>query len=182
MECLNARKILIICSSRSQNRYAQREKFYCPSQHTRILAGLMRWRSALLCRDTLWLTPYLKRLKEDPGFKMDIEQTSIIAEYLHRHPEKKAEIQKGLDDGRILIGATYTQPYEELFSGESLIRQLYLGKKWLADNFNGYESDTYYNSDVPGRTLQMSQILAKSGVNNMFVSRHEKGVYRLVQS
>ncbi len=131
----------------------------------------------IILRDTLWLTPYLKRLKEDPGFKMDIEQTSIIAEYLHRHPDKKAEIQKGLDDGRILIGATYTQPYEELFSGESLIRQIYLGKKWLSDNFNGYESDTYYNSDVPGRTLQMSQILAKAGVNNMFVSRHEKGVF-----
>jgi alpha-mannosidase len=131
----------------------------------------------IILRDTLWLTPYLKRLKEDPGFKMDIEQTSIIIEYLHRHPDKKAEIQKGLDDGRILIGATYTQPYEELFSGETLIRQLYLGKKWLIDNFNGYKSDTYYNSDVPGRTLQMSQILSKSGVKNMFVSRHEKGVY-----
>ena len=131
----------------------------------------------VIMRDTLWMTPYLKRLKEDPSFKMDIEQTSIIVEYLNRHPEKKAEIQKGLDDGRILIGATYTQPYEELFSGEALIRQLYLGKKWLTTNFNGYKSDTYYNSDVPGRTLQMSQILAKSGVNNMFVSRHEKGVF-----
>ncbi|MBK8882098.1 MAG: alpha-mannosidase [Bacteroidales bacterium] len=131
----------------------------------------------IILRDTLWLTPYLKRLKEDPGFKMDIEQTSIIIEYLNRHPDKKAEIQKGLDEGRILIGATFTQPYEELFSGEALIRQLYLGKKWLSDNFNGYQSDTYYNSDVPGRTLQMSQILAKSGVKNMFVSRHEKGVY-----
>jgi len=131
----------------------------------------------IMLRDTLWMTPFLNRLKNEPGFKMDIEQTSIVVEYLKRHPDRKAEIQKGLDDGRILIGATYTQPYEELFSGESLIRQLYLGKKWLADNFNGYTSDTYYNSDVPGRTLQMSQILAKSGVNNMFVSRHEKGVF-----
>ena len=131
----------------------------------------------VIMRDTLWMTPYLKRLKEDPEFKMDIEQTSIIVEYLNRHPEKKGEIQKGLDDGRILIGATYTQPYEEMFSGESLIRQLYLGKKWLTNNFNGYKSDTYYNSDVPGRTLQMSQILAKSGVRNMFVSRHEKGIF-----
>ena len=85
----------------------------------------------IILRDTLWMTPYLKRLKEDPGFKMDIEQTSIIVEYLNRHPEKKAEIQKGLDEGRILIGATYTQPYEEMYSGESLIRQLYLGKKLL---------------------------------------------------
>ncbi len=131
----------------------------------------------IMLRDTLWMTPFLNRLKNEPGFKMDIEQTSIVIEYLKRHPERKPEIQKGLDDGRILIGATYTQPYEELYSGESLIRQLYLGKKWLADNFNGYNSDTYYNSDVPGRTLQMSQILAKSGVNNMFVSRHEKGVF-----
>jgi len=131
----------------------------------------------IIMRDTLWLTPYLNRLKSDPAFKMDIEQTSIIVEYLKRHPERKSEIQKGLDEGRILIGATYTQPYEELFSGEALIRQLYLGKKWLTSNFKGYKSDTYYNSDVPGRTLQMSQILSKSGVNNMFVSRHEKGVF-----
>ncbi len=131
----------------------------------------------IIMRDTLWMTPFLKRLKEDPEFKMDIEQTSIIIEYLNRHPEKKDEIQKGLDDGRILIGATYTQPYEEMYSGESLVRQLYLGKKWLENNFNGYKSDTYYNSDVPGRTPQMSQILSKSGVKNMFVSRHEKGVF-----
>ena len=131
----------------------------------------------VIMRDTLWMTPFLKRLKEDPEFKMDIEQTSIIIEYLNRHPEKKDEIQKGLDEGRILIGATYTQPYEEMYSGESLVRQLYLGKKWLENNFNGYKSDTYYNSDVPGRTPQMSQILSKSGVKNMFVSRHEKGVF-----
>ena len=26
----------------------------------------------VIMRDTLWLTPYLKRLKEDPSFKMDI--------------------------------------------------------------------------------------------------------------
>lgn len=131
----------------------------------------------VIMRDTLWITPFLKRLQEEPEFKMDIEQTSIISEYLNRHPEKKAEIQKGLDEGRILIGATYTQPYEEMYSGESLIRQLYLGKKWLSDHFNGYDSDTYYNSDVPGRTLQMPQILAKANVNNMFISRHEKGVF-----
>lgn len=131
----------------------------------------------IIMRDTLWMTPFLERLKNDPKFKMDIEQTSIIIEYLNRHPEKKNEIQKGLDEGRILIGATYTQPYEEMFSGESLVRQLYLGKMWLRNNFNGYKSDTYYNSDVPGRTLQMAQILSKSGVKNMFVSRHEKGVF-----
>jgi len=46
----------------------------------------------IIMRDTLWMTPFLKRLQEDPGFKMDIEQTSIIVEYLNRHPEKRAGI------------------------------------------------------------------------------------------
>ena len=82
----------------------------------------------IIMRDTLWMTPYLKRLGEDPGFRMDIEQTSIIVEYLNRHPEKKAEIQKGLAEGRILVGATYTQPYEEMFTGESLIESSILVK------------------------------------------------------
>lgn len=32
----------------------------------------------VILRDTLWMTPYLRRLKDDPNFHMDIEQTSII--------------------------------------------------------------------------------------------------------
>ncbi len=64
-----------------------------------------------------------------------------------------------------------------MYSGESLIRQFYLGKKWLQENFNGYTSDTYFNADVPGRTLQMPQILARSGIKNLLATRHEKGFY-----
>ncbi len=40
-------------------------------------------------RDTLWLTPFLKRLKLEPDFKMDIEQVSIVKDYFERQPEKK---------------------------------------------------------------------------------------------
>lgn len=131
----------------------------------------------IIMRDTLWITPYLKRLKDDPTFHMDIESTYEVVEYLNRHPEKKEEIQKGLDEGRILIGAAYTQPYEDMYNGESLIRQFYLGKKWLKQNFNGYNSDTYFNADVPARTLQMPQIMAKSGVNYLLATRQEKGFF-----
>ena len=34
----------------------------------------------IMLRDTLWLIPFLERLKHEPDFKMDIEQTSIIME------------------------------------------------------------------------------------------------------
>jgi alpha-mannosidase len=131
----------------------------------------------VVMRDTQWITPFMDRLDTDPSFEMDIEQASIIQEYIIRHPEKKQEISKRLQEGRMLIGSTYTQPYEEMYYSESLARQFYLGKLWLKKEFDGYNATSYYNSDVPGRAMQMPQLMAKAGVNNMFISRHERGVF-----
>lgn len=131
----------------------------------------------VVMRDTQWITPFMDRLITDPSFEMDIEQASIIQEYIIRHPERKQEISKRLREGRMLIGATYTQPYEEMYFSESLARQFYLGKLWLKKEFDGYNATSYYNSDVPGRAMQMPQLMAKAGVDNMFISRHERGVF-----
>lgn len=128
-------------------------------------------------RDTMWLTPFLERLQKDPSFKMDIEQTSIVMEYIHRHSEKKEVINKHLKEGRICIGGTFIQPYEEMYSGESLARQFYLGNCWLKKNFDGYKALSYFNVDVPGRTLQMPQIMQKAGIDNLIISRHECGLF-----
>lgn len=128
-------------------------------------------------RDSLWLTPFINRLDNDPSFKMDIEQVSIVKEYIHRHPDKKEKINKYLKEGRICVGATYNQPYEELYSGESLSRQFYLGQKWMKSNFDGYTSKSYFNVDVPGRTLQMPQIMQKAEVDNLVISRHGRGLF-----
>ena len=131
----------------------------------------------IINRDTIWLTPFFERLKTNPDFKMDIEQSSIVMEYIHRHPEQKEFIHKNLLNGRICIGATYMQPYEELHTGESLARQFYLGKKWIMKTFPGYQPHSYFNVDVPGRTLQMPQISKKAGVDNLIISRHEKSIF-----
>lgn len=131
----------------------------------------------VVMRDTQWITPFMDRLTTDVSFEMDIEQASIIQEYIIRHPERKQEISKRLHEGRMLIGSTYTQPYEEMYFSESLARQFYLGKLWLKKEFDGYNATSYYNSDVPGRAMQMPQLMAKAGVDNMFISRHERGVF-----
>jgi len=131
----------------------------------------------VVMRDTQWITPFMDRLSHEASFEMDIEQASIIQEYLLRHPDKKQEITQRLHEGRMLIGATYTQPYEEMYFSESLARQFYLGKLWLKKEFDGYNATSYYNSDVPGRAMQMPQLMAKAGVDNMFISRHERGVF-----
>ena len=131
----------------------------------------------IINRDTLWLTPFLERLESEPSFRMDIEQSSVLMEYIHRHPDKKALIENYLKEGRICVGATYMQPYEEMYSGESLARQFYLGKRWLKQNFGGYTALSYFNVDVPGRTLQMPQIMARAGVENLIISRHGRGLF-----
>lgn len=128
-------------------------------------------------RDTLWLTPFLKRLENHPDFKMDIEQTSALMEYIHRHPETQPMINKYMKEGRICVGGSYIQPYEEMYSGESLARQFYLGTRWLKKNFDGYQAMSYFNVDVPGRTLQMPQIMKKAGIDNLIISRHERGLF-----
>lgn len=131
----------------------------------------------IIMRDTVWLTPFLERLEREPDFRMDLEQTTILMEYIHRYPDRKDMIEQYLKEGRICVGATYTQPYEEVYVGESQARQFYLGNRWLKKNFGGYQALTYFNVDVPSRALQMPQIIAKAGVENLLVSRHERGLF-----
>lgn len=129
-------------------------------------------------RDVKMITPVLKRLKENAGFKFSVEDGLSLREYLHRHPESIEEILKYTLEGRLEWGATYKQPYESMYDGESLIRQTYLGRKWLKKTLPGCDFKTYWNEDVPGRSLQMAQILSKSGIPYMFFSRHQPGIYR----
>lgn len=141
------------------------------------LAWLNNLDACIADRDTLWLTPFLERLQNEPDFRMDIEQTSILMEYIHRHPDKKDLINKYMKEGRICVGGSYIQPYEEMYSGEALARQFYFGSRWLKKNFDGYKAQSYFNVDVPGRTLQMPQIMKKAGVDNLVISRHERGLF-----
>ncbi len=128
-------------------------------------------------RDTMLLAPLLNKASLDENYRFDIEDVLMIREFIQRHPDQQKVIEKLLGEGRISVGASYIMPYEDMYSGESLVRQFYLGKSWLKKNFSGYDADTYWNVDVPGRTLQMSQILKKSGVKNMVISRQKTGFY-----
>ncbi|MBT5425808.1 MAG: hypothetical protein HOK84_06410, partial [Bacteroidetes bacterium] len=127
-------------------------------------------------RDTMLLQPLFNRAEIDPDYRFDIEDALMIKEYVQRHPEKKELVGELLRSGRISCGATFIQPYEEMYSGEALARQFYFGAKWLKDEFN-YVADTYWNVDVPGRTLQMPQMMKKAGVNNLVMTRQELGFY-----
>jgi len=129
-------------------------------------------------RDASCITPALEMMRTHPDYRFVMENMLNLREYLERHPERRAEIERYTREGRMEWGATYTQPYESLLSGEQLVRQVYFGRGWLLRNMPGAEAKVYFNPDVPGRSLQMQQILAKAGVPYMVISRFHEGFYR----
>jgi len=129
-------------------------------------------------RDTHCITPALEMMRKSPDYCFVMENMLNLVEYLERHPESRDEIFRFTREGRLEWGATFNQPYESLLSGEQLIRQTYFGRKWLRKNFPGCDARVYFNPDVPGRALQMQQILSKAGIPYMVISRFHEGFYR----
>lgn len=123
------------------------------------------------------ILPALEIMKQNKHFVFEMEQTLNLMEFLEEYPERKEELIQLYKEKRFTWGATYNQPYEGLSSGEQLVRQSYYGRKWIRENMPGCDDVVANNMDVPGRTLQMPQILAKSGIPNLFISRMAEGLY-----
>ncbi|TRX60050.1 hypothetical protein FNH22_08345 [Fulvivirga sp. M361] len=157
-------------------KYAKSKVSIMNSSHQDI-AWVDRPEVCIIMRDTLLLTPVLKDAFERADYGFDVEDALMLREYMDRHPDAKDKISELLKRQLLSIGATYNCPYEDMYSGEDLVRQLYVGKRWLKSTFDGYDSKVYWNVDVPGKTLQMPQILKKAGVDYMIISRHAKSFF-----
>jgi alpha-mannosidase len=129
-------------------------------------------------RDTHCITPALVMMAQNPDYCFVMENMLNLMEYIERHPERREDILRFTREGRMEWGATFNQPYESLLSGEQLIRETYFGRKWLKKNFPGCDARVYFNPDVPGRSLQMQQVLSKAGIPYMVISRYHEGFYR----
>lgn len=123
------------------------------------------------------ILPALELMAQNKDFTFEMEQTLNLMEFLEEYPQKKEELVRLYKEKRFAWGATYNQPYEGMSSGEQLVRQAYYGRKWIRENLPGCDDRVAYNMDVPGRTWQMPQILAKSGIDNLFISRMGEGLY-----
>jgi alpha-mannosidase len=152
-------------------------KIYLMNSSHQDIAWMDSPQKCVIDRDTMLITPLIAKAQEDTSYRFDLEESLMLREYIERHPDRKDIIKELLSDGRISCGANFTQPYEDMYSGESLARQMYFGAKWLKDEF-GYDATVYWSEDVPGRTPQMMQILSKAGVKYMMISRMEKGLYK----
>lgn len=118
--------------------------------------------SCMLCIDDT--VTYSARASD---YKFTMEHMMFLKEYLRRNPEKRDTVKRLLEAGHLDCGASHSGPTELTLGGEGLIRELYLGKMWLENEF-GIGPSVVWNVDVPGHTAQMPQILAKAGVDCFF--------------
>jgi alpha-mannosidase len=129
-------------------------------------------------RDEHCITPALEMMRANPDYRFVMENMLNLLEYIETHPDRRAEIERYTREGRLEWGATFNQPYESLMSGEELVRETYFGRRWIRKAMPGCDARVYFNPDVPGRALQMQQILSKAGIPYMVISRYHEGFYR----
>ena len=82
-----------------------------------------------------------------------------------KYPEMNAEIRQRIKEGRWeVVGGMWVEPDLNLPDGESLVRQLLVGKRWFEQAY-GVDVRVGWNPDSFGYNWQLPQIYKKSGVD-----------------
>ena len=97
-------------------------------------------------------------------------QVILLDDYLEVRPERREQVESAARDGKMVIGPWYVMPDEFLVSGESLIRNLELGRR-RAREFGGEPSSIGFICDMFGHISQMPQIFAGFGIGAGFLWR-----------
>jgi alpha-mannosidase len=82
-----------------------------------------------------------------------------------KYPDMNAEIAKRIKEGRWeVVGGMWVEPDLNMPDGESLVRQLLVGKRWYKQAY-GVDVRIGWNPDSFGYTWQLPQIYKKSGMD-----------------
>ena len=113
----------------------------------------------------------LPRLEADPSYRHFLldGQLAAVDDYLEIRPDEAERILRLNRAGRIAMGPWYTLPDEFLVSGETLVRNLRLGRERAAAL--GGAMPVGYLPDMFGHVAQMPQILRSFGMHHAVVWR-----------
>lgn len=106
----------------------------------------------------------LKLIEEYPEYKYIQSQPWILETVKNEYPELYKEVKKAVSSGDIIVeGGTWVEPDTNIPSGESLIRQFMLGKKFIKEEF-GKDSEIFWLPDSFGMTGALPQIMRGCGI------------------
>jgi alpha-mannosidase len=111
----------------------------------------------------------LERDSSFASFTLD-GQAIVLEDYLDVRPENEGRLRALLAAGRLEVGPSYVLPDEILVGGESLVRNLLLGRR-VCRRFGVEPSLAGYLPDSFGHPAQLPQILAGFGIRTFLFSR-----------
>jgi alpha-mannosidase len=129
--------------------------------------------------DAAWLWPWTESVdvvKRTFGTALQLmyeypqyTYTQSAAQYnewmAQKYPDLNADIKRRIAEGRWeVVGGMWVEPDLNMPDGESLVRQLLVGKRWYKQAY-GVDVRIGWNPDSFGYTWQLPQIYKKSGVD-----------------
>jgi alpha-mannosidase len=129
--------------------------------------------------DAAWLWPWtetvdvvkrtfgtaLQLMYEYPDYAYTQSAAAYNEWIADKYPEMNAEIAQRIKEGRWeIVGGMWIEPDLNMPDGESLVRQLLVGKRWYKQAY-GVNVRIGWNPDSFGYTWQLPQIYKKSGVD-----------------
>ena len=97
-------------------------------------------------------------------------QAIVLEDYLEIRPERRRQVEQFLREGKVAAGPWYVMPDEFLVSGESLLRNLRMGRE-LVRGLGGRPSSAGVLCDQFGHNSQMPQLLAGFGAKGILLWR-----------
>jgi alpha-mannosidase len=129
--------------------------------------------------DMAWLWPWtetvevvrntfrsvLDLMREYPDFKFTMSSARTYEWMEEKYPDLFREIEKRVKEGRWeVIGGMWVEPDLNMPDGESLVRQILVGKSYFQNKF-GVDVKIGWNPDSFGYNWQLPQIYKKSGMD-----------------
>ncbi len=129
--------------------------------------------------DAAWLWPWtetvdvvkrtfgtaLQLMYEYPDYTYTQSAAAYNEWIADKYPEMNAEIARRIKGGRWeIVGGMWVEPDLNMPDGESLVRQILVGKRWFKQNY-GVDTRIGWNPDSFGYTWQLPQIYKKSGID-----------------
>ena len=129
--------------------------------------------------DMAWLWPWtetvevvrntfrsvLDLMREYPDFKFTMSSARAYEWMQEKYPALFQEIVQRVKEGRWeVIGGMWVEPDLNMPAGESLVRQILVGKRYFQKNF-GVDVKIGWNPDSFGYNWQLPQIYKKSGMD-----------------
>jgi alpha-mannosidase len=129
--------------------------------------------------DAAWLWPWtetvdvvkrtfgtaLQLMNEYPDYTYTQSAAAYNEWLAEKYPAMNAEIARRIKEGRWeIVGGMWVEPDLNMPDGESLVRQLLVGKRWYKQAY-GVDVRIGWNPDSFGYTWQLPQIMKKSGVD-----------------